>query len=59
MTVTWHKEWREFLISNLLGNSGINMMDKIISYFLKDKNLGLVFPDDPNCCSWSFKLPNS
>lgn len=47
------QEWREFLISNLLGNSGINMMDKIISYFLNDKNLGLVFPDDPNCCSWS------
>ena len=29
------------------------MIDKIICSFLKDKNLGLVFPDDPNCCSWS------
>ncbi len=47
------QEWRDFLINNLLGNSGSNMIDKIICSFLNDKNLGLVFPDDPNCCSWS------
>ncbi len=50
------QEWREFLISNLLGNQGLNMIDKIICSFQKDKLLGLVFPDDPNCCSWTLNL---
>ncbi len=49
-------EWREFLISNLLGTNNLNMMDKIICSFQKNEKLGLVFPDDPNCCSWSLNF---
>jgi glycosyltransferase involved in cell wall biosynthesis len=48
---SWGDNWREFLWQNLLG--GLHpMMDRIVAAFERDKNLGLVFPSDPNLCGW-------
>jgi lipopolysaccharide biosynthesis protein len=43
--------WREFLLQNLIGGM-YPMMDIIISRFLADGRLGLVFPNDPHLCDW-------
>ena len=50
------KKWRNFLISNLLGNKKYCMIDTIIDEFDKDKKLGLVFPDDPTYVGWQSNL---
>ena len=52
------EEWRNFLLSNLLGDEG-PMMDSIIDTMLRDKSLGLVFPDDPNVFGWFENAPYS
>ena len=47
------KQWRNFLIANLIGNQDIAMMDHILDEFEIDERLGLVFPDDPTCVGWT------
>jgi lipopolysaccharide biosynthesis protein len=45
------ERWREFLWQNMIG--GIYpMMDLILSRFAQDRQLGIVFPDDPHLPSW-------
>lgn len=43
--------WREFLWQHLIGDCH-PMMDLILSRFVADDHLGLVFPDDPHLCDW-------
>ncbi len=46
-------EWSRFLLENLIGGSrGRNMMDYILGEMSFDKNLALVFPDDPYVYGW-------
>ena len=45
--------WREFLLTNLLGNRDEPMADAILSSMHNDPDLGLVFPDDPGCLGWT------
>jgi glycosyltransferase involved in cell wall biosynthesis len=45
------KQWREFLLENLIGGRH-RMMDRIIAAMAADAELGLVFPDDPNLVDW-------
>ena len=54
------KIWYRFLLENLLGGKGA-MMDKIISRMIEDKNVTMVFPDDPNIIDWgkNFKFAAS
>ena len=47
------KQWRNFLITNLIGSEDIAMMDHILDEFEIDERLGLVFPDDPTCVGWT------
>jgi len=44
---------REFLQINLLGNTKLPMADRILSQFVQQPGLGMVFADDPNCLGWS------
>lgn len=45
--------WRSFLISHLLGSDKEpRMMDKILSAFSTNGQLGMVFPDDPLELGW-------
>ena len=45
--------WREFLLTNLLGDRARPMADVILASLHNNPNLGLVFPDDPGCLSWT------
>jgi len=45
------KIWVDFLLENLLGGKN-RMMDKILTQFSQDPNLGLVFADDPHLLGW-------
>lgn len=49
--------WREFLLSNLLGNHDEPMADAILTAMNKDSEIGLVFPDDPGCLGWTENRP--
>jgi len=44
---------REFLLINLLGDTKFPMADHILSQFVKQPRLGMVFADDPNCLDWT------
>jgi len=44
---------RDFLLINLLGNTKFPMVDRILSYFVQQPGLGMVFADDPNCLGWT------
>ena len=44
---------REFLQINLLGNTKLPMADRILSQFVQQPGLGMVFADDPNCLGWT------
>lgn len=49
--------WNNFLLENLLGgNFGGQMMDVIISTMVGNKNLDIVFPDDPYAVSWNANI---
>lgn len=43
--------WRNFLLENMIGGK-FCAADQIIDAFEKDKNLGLVYPCDPNKVGW-------
>lgn len=45
--------WREFLLVNLLGDAVHPMADRILAAMNSQSELGLVFPDDPGCLSWT------
>ena len=45
--------WREFLLTNLLGDRAQPMADQILANLHNNPDLGLVFPDDPGCLSWT------
>ena len=45
-------KWRNFLLKNLVGYDGSCMADKILTEMVKDKTLGLVFPEDQYCVGW-------
>ena len=47
------ESWREFLWQNLLGDI-YPMMDIIARRFSDDKELGIVFPDDPHLSDWDY-----
>ena len=49
--------WRNFLLDHLLGRSNEPVMDQIVSAFERDSDLGLVYPDDPNCIDWTINKP--
>ena len=42
-----------FSLSNLIGDGEVRMMDRIIGVMENQKDLGLVFPDDPGCLGWT------
>lgn len=42
------KRWFQFLLTNLLGNESIRMMDAIVERMQADPSIGMVFPDDPH-----------
>ena len=42
------KRWFQFLMSNLLGNESVRMMDTIVDRMQGDPSIGMVFPDDPH-----------
>ena len=44
---------REFLQINLLGDAKLPMADRILSQFVQQPDLGMVFADDPNCLGWT------
>ena len=46
-------QWREFLLTNLLGDRAQPMADQILANLHNNPDLGLVFPDDPGCLSWT------
>ena len=48
--------WRNFLIKNLLGDNFTRMADRIVSRLVSEKEVGLVFPDDPTCVGWNGNL---
>lgn len=45
--------WRNFLLSNLIGYKKYPMMDKTLSYFLSNPDIGIAYPDDPNEIGWT------
>jgi len=49
------ESWREFLWQNLLGDMH-PMMDIILARFAADRQLGLVFADDPHLPDWDYNL---
>lgn len=49
---TTGNEWRSYLLDTLIGeNNGV--MEGVFSKFDENKNLGLIFAEDPNCVGWS------
>ena len=44
--------WRTFLLDNIIGGPKNKMIDTVIHRFIEEKDLGMVFPDDPNCVGW-------
>ena len=46
-------QWRNFLYENLLGSPKHKMVDLIIKNFAENNDLGLIYPDDPNCVGWN------
>tara|TARA_B100000674_G_scaffold499469_1_gene546263 strand:- start:9731 stop:12034 length:2304 start_codon:yes stop_codon:yes gene_type:complete len=48
--------WRKYLIANLLGTKEIMMVDTIANAFACERELGIVFPDDPTCVGWTNNL---
>jgi hypothetical protein len=47
------QKWRRFALDNLIGSDRApRMMDVIIREFSRNKNLGAVFPADPNVSGW-------
>lgn len=44
--------WREFLFENLVGGA-TPAIDETLFAFEKDKNIGLIFPEDPNVVGWT------
>ncbi len=51
--------WREFLLTNLLGDTARPMADRILASMQADPQLGLVFPDDPGCLGWTNNRPHA
>jgi glycosyltransferase involved in cell wall biosynthesis len=48
------KQWRNFLLENLLGSKTTGSMADSILYAMKtDESIGIVFPDDPNIIGWT------
>ena len=47
--------WREFLWQHLIGDCH-PMMDLILDRFARDRELGIVFPDDPHLSDWDLNL---
>lgn len=45
------KSWYRFLLENLLGGS-VPMADIILGQMAQDRNIGMVFPDDPHVVGW-------
>ncbi len=45
--------WRRFLITHMLGKANCPIADRIVATFQSDPDLGMVFPDDPNCVGWT------
>ena len=52
MSTHQSEKWSKFLLGNLIEHKNIAMSDRIISEFVRNKELGLVFADDPNCMGW-------
>jgi glycosyltransferase involved in cell wall biosynthesis len=48
--------WRTFLVENLLGGRA-PMIDTIIGSMAADREIGMVFPDDPNVIGWGVNRP--
>ena len=44
--------WYSFLSSNLLWHENFNSIDNILHYLSLNKDVGIIFPDDPNCLGW-------
>lgn len=55
--VALRKSWNNFLIDNLLGHKNCAMADRILASLASDKDLGIVFPDDPNIIGWTKNRP--
>jgi len=47
------KLWFRFLVDNMLSYKKEAMLDRIINAMVKDKKVGMVFPDDPNIIGWT------
>lgn len=47
------RQWRQFLLGNLIGQATQPMLDPILERFSHDSNLGLVFAEDPNAVGWT------
>jgi glycosyltransferase involved in cell wall biosynthesis len=47
------QHWREFLLTNLLGDRQQPMADRCITALQEQPDLGLIFPDDTGCINWS------
>lgn len=46
------ERWNTFLLENMIGGK-FPMIDHIISSFQHDKNLGVIFADDPHVINWT------
>ena len=55
-SVKWSTDWREFILTNLLGGEN-KMADTILAKMASDGHIGIVFPDDPNMVDWGQNLP--
>jgi glycosyltransferase involved in cell wall biosynthesis len=51
------RNWYVFLMENLIGGVSGGMIDRVLAAMYDDSSLGLIFPDDPNCCDWGKNLP--
>jgi hypothetical protein len=49
------ERWREFIWQHLLGNL-YPMMDLALSHFMKDKRVGIIFPEEPHLMGWGQNL---
>lgn len=47
------KIWSTFLLENLIGNNNIPMVDTILTYMMKNKSMGMIYPDDPHIFGWT------
>ncbi len=50
------KIWVDFLLVHLLGDDSIPMADRILGAMADNKQIGIVFPDDPNISTWGPNL---